>query len=94
MLHRWTKATDGNGSTVRVILFDYKAAFDYIDYTILVSKLKRLHIPATTPNWIIYFLNDRKQRDKMANDCFSEWGQCADRSTMHGAPNSANGYLP
>jgi hypothetical protein len=29
MLHRWTEATDGSGSTVRVILFDYKKAFDY-----------------------------------------------------------------
>jgi ABC-type Mn2+/Zn2+ transport system ATPase subunit len=37
MLHRWTEATDGNGSTVRVILFDYKKAFDNIDHTILVQ---------------------------------------------------------
>jgi hypothetical protein len=74
MLHRWTEATDGSGSTVRVILFDYKKAFDYIDHTILVPKLKLLRIPATTLNWIIDFLKDRKQRVKMANDCFSEWG--------------------
>ena len=38
------------------------------------TNQKLLRIPATTPNWTIDFLKDRKQRDKMANDCFSEWG--------------------
>ena len=55
MIYRWTEATDGNGSTVRVILFDYKKAFDYIDHDILVSKLKLLRILATTVNCIIDF---------------------------------------
>ena len=34
MIHKWTKATDGNGASVRVILFDYQKAFDYVDHTI------------------------------------------------------------
>jgi hypothetical protein len=39
------------------------------------TNQKLLRIPATTLNWIIDFLGkDRKQRVKMANDCFSEWG--------------------
>ena len=40
MVHAWTKYTDGNGSTVRVVLFDYKKAFDLIDHTILTEKLR------------------------------------------------------
>ena len=39
MLHNWSKETDGNGATVRTILFDYKKAFDFIDLRILVEKL-------------------------------------------------------
>ena len=31
MVHSWTKHTDGTGSTVRVVLFDYRKAFDLID---------------------------------------------------------------
>ena len=38
MVHSWTKHTDGTGSTVRVVLFDYRKAFDLIDYTLLARK--------------------------------------------------------
>ena len=31
MLHHWCVNTDGNGSTIRTILFDYRKAFDFID---------------------------------------------------------------
>ena len=43
MVHFWTKHTDGTGSTVRVVLFDYKKAFDLIHHQILVSKLITYH---------------------------------------------------
>ena len=66
--------TDGNGSTIRVVLLDYQKAFDFIDHSILVSKLKLLRIPIPTLNWIINFLTNRKQRVKLASDCLSEWG--------------------
>jgi hypothetical protein len=42
MVHTWTKHTDGSGSAVRVVLFDYKKAFDLIDHRILASKLTTL----------------------------------------------------
>ena len=39
MLHNWYKNTDGNGSTVRVVLFDFRKAFDLIDHAILMLNL-------------------------------------------------------
>ena len=39
MLHNWYKDTDRNGSTVRVMLFDLKKAFDLLDHAILMAKL-------------------------------------------------------
>ena len=39
MIHYWTIATNGNGSTVRSILFDYRKAFDLINRSILCNKL-------------------------------------------------------
>jgi hypothetical protein len=45
MLHTWSKYTDGNGASVRVILFDYRKAFDLIDHTILTIKLGELGLP-------------------------------------------------
>ena len=74
MLHHWFLGTDGNGSTIRTILFDYRKAFDLIDHGILIDKLSRLELPPSVINWIIDLLTDRFQRVKLADDCFSEWG--------------------
>ena len=73
MLHTWTKNTDGNGSTTRVMLFDFRKAFDLIDNNILSEKLTRYNIPKTIMYWILDFLSNSKQRVKLSNDCFSEW---------------------
>ena len=51
-LLRWSKGTDGNGSTIRTLLFDYKKAFDLIDHSILVRKLFALDIAPRVINWI------------------------------------------
>jgi len=32
MFHHWSQATDGTGVAVRVVLFDYRKAFDLIDH--------------------------------------------------------------
>ena len=74
MIHCWTNATDGNGSSVRTILFDYRKAFDLIDHKILITKLSTLNLPHSIINWIIDFLTNRQQRTKLAEGCVSEWG--------------------
>ena len=74
MLHCWNKATDGSGSSVRVVLFDFKKAFDLIDHNILKRKLSNYDLPPCIVCWILDFLTDRKQRVKLSNDCYSEWG--------------------
>ena len=74
MTHSWIKATDGNGATVRAVLFDFKKAFNLINHCILVSKLHVYDIPEAVLSWITDFLTNRKQRVKLSSDCFSEWG--------------------
>ena len=74
MIHKWLEATDGNGASVRVLLFDYRKAFDLIDHKILVNKLKKVNIPNSVINWVIYFLSGRSLRVKLGKDCLSEWG--------------------
>ena len=74
MLHNWYKNTDGNGSTVRVVLFDFRKAFDLIDHAILMAKLTDYELPPWVLDWIADFLTDRKQRVKLAHDCYSDWG--------------------
>ena len=77
MLHTWNKHTDGNCSTVRVVMIDFKKAFDLIDHRILAEKLLQYEIPTGILHWIIDFLTNRKQRVKLAQDCHSEWGYVA-----------------
>jgi hypothetical protein len=74
MIHKWKKQTDGSGSMVRVVLFDFKKAFDLIDHGILVDKLTTFEIPKRIIGWIVNFLKDRKQRVRLSQDCYSEWG--------------------
>ena len=73
MLHSWCSATDGNGSTIRTILYDYRNAFDLIDHSILIDKLHNLDLPNSVINWITDFLTNRFQRIKLTDNCYSEW---------------------
>ena len=62
MLHRWSLETDGNRATVRTPFFDYRKAFDLIDHSILVNKLRNLAVTRSVVNWLIDFLSNRFQR--------------------------------
>ena len=46
---------------------------DVIDHNILVRKLSDYDIPNHILCWTADFLLDRRQRVKLAQDCFSEW---------------------
>ncbi len=74
MLRNWAKATDSTENNVQVLLVDYRKAFDLIDHSTLISKIRQLPIPVYIINWLICFLCGRKQRVKLAKDCVSEWG--------------------
>ena len=75
MLDSWCHNTDGTGSTVRVILFDFKKEFDLIDHWILCEKLQKFDLLGWTVDWIRDVLTDREQGVKLSQDCYSEWGQ-------------------
>ena len=74
MTHAWYSATDGDGTSVRVILFDFKKAFELIDHRILVRKLGTYNIPDAVISGITDFLTSRKQLVKLGHNCSSEWG--------------------
>ena len=74
MLHKWLGDTDGTGDTVRVMFYDFRKAFDFIDHSLLMTKLNQLNIPNSIFNWIVNFITGRSQRVKMGCDCFSDWG--------------------
>ena len=63
-----------SSSTTRVVLFDFRKAFDLIDHRILSQKLITYNLPKSITSWILNFLTDRTGRVKLSKDCFSEWG--------------------
>ena len=75
MIHKWNAATDRTGATVRVILFDFKKAFDLIDHVhhLLLSKIKTYDLPQWVFKWIRDFLTGRKQRVKLNQNSYSDW---------------------
>ena len=73
LLHKMYVSTDGNGAANRVVLLDFRKAFDLINHNILVEKLLTLNLPNQVVCWIIDFLMFRKQRTKLSNECYSEW---------------------
>ena len=68
MVHSWTKHTDGTGSTVRFVLFDYRKTVDLIDHALLARKLLALDMPVGVSFWIIDFITDRTQRVKLGEE--------------------------
>lgn len=71
MLNHWYEELERN-KTIRAILLDYSKAFDCVDHTLLLSKLKSLEVPNILLRWIGNFLTDRQQRVKI-NNTVSEW---------------------
>ena len=40
MFHHWLQSTDGTGAATRIVLFDYRKAFDFIDHKIRYLSLR------------------------------------------------------
>jgi ribonuclease P/MRP protein subunit RPP40 len=55
-------------------MIDFRKAFDTVNHSVLINKLKRLSLPHFAINWIIHFLSDRSQRvkfgDNLSSSCF------------------------
>ena len=60
--HFWLSALDRDSDFVRVLSFDFSKAFDTLSHKIICDKLKSTNINPYIINWIISFLDNRKQR--------------------------------
>ena len=60
--HFWLSALDRDSDFVRVLSFDFSKAFDTVSHKIICDKLKSTNINPYIINWIISFLDNRKQR--------------------------------
>ena len=72
LINNWTFETDAKNNAVRVLLIDYKKAFDRINHSLLLTKLKNLEVDSVPVDWIRAFLCMRQQRVKISQ-VSSDW---------------------
>ena len=72
LIHNWSSCTDKLRSFVRVLLLDFKKAFDHVDHSIIIQKLLDLNVHGCLIRWVASFLMDRHQRVKIG-DILSSW---------------------
>ncbi len=66
-LHQWLACLETPGKAIRVLLLDYKKAFDLVDHKTLLMKMAKAGLPNFLLQWCQSFLQDRQQRIKIGN---------------------------
>jgi hypothetical protein len=72
LIHQWLYATETKLPVIRILLLDFKKAFDLVDHNILLDKIKTINTPPFLTSWLSSFLSDRQQRVKVGG-ALSEW---------------------
>ena len=70
--HQWLEAVETTGRVVRVLMLDFRKAFDRVDHHILLTKLSNLGLPDFLVRWMTAFLCERQQRVKIGQTT-SSW---------------------
>ena len=71
VIDEWEHAID-QGQTIHSVFFDFQKAFDLVDHTILLNKLKTFNLPNWIVPWVAQYLSGREQRVKI-DEKASEW---------------------
>ncbi len=65
MFDSWSKANDNASTQIRILLLDYRKAFDLIDHNILMAKLMSYGVPLVLLHSVHAIPAGRKQRIKV-----------------------------
>ncbi len=68
LFNAWAKETDVLKTTVRVLMIDYRKAFDLIDHNIVLRKLENYGVPLVLLRWVSAFLKNRLQCVRMGKE--------------------------
>ncbi len=66
MISKWLDAIN-NDSLIGVVMVDFKKAFDLVDHSILLKKLKHYTLSDQTISWFSSYLLNRKQTVSINN---------------------------
>ncbi len=65
MFDSLSKATDNASTQLKILLLDFRKAFDLIDHNIQMAKLMSYDVPSVLLHWVHAFLADRNERTKV-----------------------------
>ena len=68
LVHMRYKTTDKLNSYVRVVMLDFRKAFELINHNLLLDKQQSYGLPAHILRWMATFLLHRVQRVKIGNE--------------------------
>ena len=71
MLNKWHMSVKER-NLVRVVMLDYRKAFDHVCHQVILQKLQMYNVPGVLIDWVHSFLLHRQQRTRIG-DHFSEW---------------------
>jgi hypothetical protein len=71
-LHEWLLASESKDSVIRILLLDFRKAFDLVDHNVLIEKVKNTCLPEFLTSWVQSFLSKRQQRVKIGKNV-SNW---------------------
>jgi len=72
LVHEWLNAAEKPDTCVRILLLDFRKAFDRVDHTILLTKLANTGVPDFLLQWVTSFLCERKQCVRLGDET-SSW---------------------
>ena len=64
MYHHWVTGCEKPGNIVRILLLDFRKAFDLVDHNLLLNKIAQCSPPEFLSDWIESFLCERQQHVK------------------------------
>ena len=67
MLHHVLQRLERKNTYARILLIDFSKAFDHIDHSIRLDKLKTIGVPQICVDWQKAFLTRIMQRVKLAD---------------------------
>ena len=67
LVHEWLLSSESSQPITRILLLDFKKAFDLVDHHIISDKLTEIDTPPFLTQWLRSFLCGRQQRVKIGN---------------------------
>ena len=61
MVHSWLCAVEKAGTVVRILFLDFCKAFDCVDHSIILTKLRDAGVPPILMKWLTAFLCQRQR---------------------------------